>query len=330
MDQKANSVADMAAVLHMQAQPPTQEAVIKAKGRVRVDGRPVPKRGLHRKPTASVLEFQGKLGRTSIWWASLRDAEYAESWPGEVTHGRLAVVRGSALWPPPLGWAFEEVKVEREVEFETTVGEDGKIVETEIPREEDEDGAEMVDPMNGRAHRERVQERDSVMSEEEIRAREEERAAAEAEAVAQLQRDMLEEAAAGAGQREPEIRSEPQTESQPQEASQTEPKELGPEKMYAYVEEDGRQTAMPASTIWREIPKSVKWFDDGNKSIQEKIIDAEKRSGLWKEPKPEGEEEEEEGQRGGKGKKKKKKLDGSKDGKIPLADAAPTRASATV
>lgn len=106
MNQKANSIADMAAVLAMQARPPTEEELKKAERRVfgpiSLRGRPKPKRGDGSHTTAEVYEFRGKLDGVSIWWANTLDAEYAETWPEDVVHGTLAVNRSTPIWPPDL------------------------------------------------------------------------------------------------------------------------------------------------------------------------------------------------------------------------------------
>jgi hypothetical protein len=101
MDQKANSIADMAHVLSMQARPPTPEVIKRAKYLVRTDKRPVAKRGPGSRKTHNVFEFQGRIQGTTVWWANVLDAEFAETWPAEVVHGKLAVSRNTAVWPPP-------------------------------------------------------------------------------------------------------------------------------------------------------------------------------------------------------------------------------------
>ena len=111
MDQKANSIADMAAVLALQARAPTEKEVDRAKFFVRTDGRPVAKRGKGSQRTNDVIEFQGRIGGTSVWWVDLLDAEFAETWPVQVVHGRLAVNRGTAVWPPPEELVVKEVEL---------------------------------------------------------------------------------------------------------------------------------------------------------------------------------------------------------------------------
>lgn len=111
-DQKANSVADMAAVLAMQARPPNKGDIQRAKFFVRTDGRPPAKRGFGSRRGHNVFEFQGRIMGTSIWWADMLDAEFAATWPEEVVHGRLAVNRGTAIWPPPEELASKEYEVQ--------------------------------------------------------------------------------------------------------------------------------------------------------------------------------------------------------------------------
>ena len=102
MDQKANAIADMAAVLAIQARQPSAEEIAKANRRVNSrKGVPKPKYGLGSWETSDVLEFQGKVDGVSVWWANPTDAEYAETWPEPVRHGPLAVARYTAVWPPP-------------------------------------------------------------------------------------------------------------------------------------------------------------------------------------------------------------------------------------
>ena len=118
MDQKANSIADMAAVLAIQARPPeswlvkkmerlvdTKEWYLPQEGETRdkkviQPSWPRAKRGRNSRIGHRVFEFQGKIDGTSIWWADPSDAEYAETWPVEVVHHNLDIVRGHPRWPP--------------------------------------------------------------------------------------------------------------------------------------------------------------------------------------------------------------------------------------
>ena len=119
-DQKPYAVADMAAVLALQARAPNAEELRTHQRRVWLseNKRVRPKRGPHSRLTAAAFEFQGLVDRVGVWWAQVRDAEYARTWPVAVQHGRLAVNRGKPVWPPPRGWAVEEVKVRVEEEEE--------------------------------------------------------------------------------------------------------------------------------------------------------------------------------------------------------------------
>ncbi|MCJ1401191.1 hypothetical protein MMC11_004403 [Xylographa trunciseda] len=122
MNQKANSVADMAAVLLIQSREPTEREVAAAKRKVRTDGRPLAKRGKGKQASAEALTIKGSVEGVRIRWADLLDAEYAETWPAEVVHDGLEKHRYTAAWPqaPPLvpeeEMLAEEVMGEDEVE----------------------------------------------------------------------------------------------------------------------------------------------------------------------------------------------------------------------
>ena len=99
MDQKANSVADIAAVLIQQEKGSRKEVdspdatepsktVQTSKGRSR-----------QRTIEAESSDVQGVEGVT-IAWRSLFDAEYAESWPEAVVHDELKYDRHT-IGPPP-------------------------------------------------------------------------------------------------------------------------------------------------------------------------------------------------------------------------------------
>ena len=100
MNQKANSIADMAAVLLFQAKEPSAEELKKAERKVRTDGRPLAKRGFGRQASAQVYTARGSVEGVRIRWANLTDAEYAETWPEAVIHDWLEKHRYVAAWPP--------------------------------------------------------------------------------------------------------------------------------------------------------------------------------------------------------------------------------------
>jgi hypothetical protein len=116
MNQKANSIADMAHVLAMQAREPTPEELERAdrmvNGPPNKRGRPKPKRGPGSQQTAEVYEFRGKVDAVSIWWKNTLDAEFAETWPAAVQHGEMSTNHYTIVWPPP-----EEVVGEAEAEL---------------------------------------------------------------------------------------------------------------------------------------------------------------------------------------------------------------------
>ena len=127
MNQKANSIADMAAVLLLQSKPLTKEEVERKRRMMRMDGRPLAKRGRGSKPRVAdeaSIEVDGRTGSVQgvrIKWADILDAEFAETWPEEVLHEGLERHRYTAAWPQgePLesreGWVEEEdVEVEGE------------------------------------------------------------------------------------------------------------------------------------------------------------------------------------------------------------------------
>ena len=114
MNQKANSVADMAAVLLLQAKEPTEQELNAAKRKVRTDSRPLAKRGKGTQASAEALTIKGTVEGVKIRWADILDAEYAETWPAEVVHDGLEKHRYTAAWPPapPLMPAEEELAEE--------------------------------------------------------------------------------------------------------------------------------------------------------------------------------------------------------------------------
>jgi len=133
MNQKANSIADMAAVLLQQAKPPTEEELAAAERKVRTDGRPLAKRGIGRQATADALRIKGSVEGVRIRWSNILDAEYAETWPKEVVHDGLERHRYTAAWPPapPLLPAEErDREALNEKKLEDSSEESKKAVET--------------------------------------------------------------------------------------------------------------------------------------------------------------------------------------------------------
>ncbi|MCJ1338895.1 hypothetical protein MMC09_004184 [Bachmanniomyces sp. S44760] len=142
MNQKANSIADIAAVLLQQERPPTEEELARADAKLRPPGKigkpNKPHYGLQRQDQAEA-KVMGTVEGVTIQWADILDAEYAETWPKDVVHGGLAKSRYTAAFPR-VGddWTEEERRVQEEVEREV-------MEERAREREEMEDGGSEVD-----------------------------------------------------------------------------------------------------------------------------------------------------------------------------------------
>lgn len=101
MDQKANSVADLAAVLLIQEKGPDPKKVEDAERKMK---RVEKKRMMHGKdsvkttPVDLAKEMPGVEG-VMVRWANLLDAEYAEYWPEAVVHDDLRKNRYTAAFP---------------------------------------------------------------------------------------------------------------------------------------------------------------------------------------------------------------------------------------
>ena len=106
MNQKANTVADIAAVLLQQEKGPTEEQLQRAQRRVRRKG-PAAKKGPGRQQVNQV-EGSGGCKGIMVRWSDLRDAEYAETWPTAVLHDVLEKSRYTAAFPP-----FQAVEAEK-------------------------------------------------------------------------------------------------------------------------------------------------------------------------------------------------------------------------
>ena len=101
MNQKANSVADLAAVLLQQEKGPGVHRVERAKKRMermehlkRVKGEEKVKKA----PVDVGRELGGVEG-VVVRWADLGDLEFAERWPEAVVHDELKRARYTAAWP---------------------------------------------------------------------------------------------------------------------------------------------------------------------------------------------------------------------------------------
>ena len=146
MNQKANSVADMAAVLLQAEKGPTEEQIAAAKRRLNTGGRPPAKRGVGTQMKSEIMEIAEKgVAGVKIHWANILDAEYAETWPAAVVHDTLAPSRHTAAFPA--GPAIPGEKVVESASSEEAIsaggtggsgreGEGGGDVIAEEPKEE--------------------------------------------------------------------------------------------------------------------------------------------------------------------------------------------------
>ncbi len=123
MDQKANSVADLAAVLQLQESGPSEERILNAerrRRRVETLKRQKGEDKVKKAPIDVASELGGVKG-VQVKWADPLDARFAEAWPGGVHHGGLLKSRYTAAFP-----AVEIVKDEEGVRKEFVVdGGDG-------------------------------------------------------------------------------------------------------------------------------------------------------------------------------------------------------------
>lgn len=100
MNQKANTVADLAAVLLQQERGPSAEKIEQTERRIRAVEKLRRQKGENKvkKRPVPVTEMMGVEG-VKIRWANLLDAEYAETWPPAVVHGILEKQRYTAAFP---------------------------------------------------------------------------------------------------------------------------------------------------------------------------------------------------------------------------------------
>ena len=101
MNQKANSVADLAAVLLQQEEGPRKKRVESAERRIRRVQKLKKQKGeanVTKRPVDVGKELSGVEGVT-VRWTNLQDADYAEAWPVDVEHDVLERSRYTAAFP---------------------------------------------------------------------------------------------------------------------------------------------------------------------------------------------------------------------------------------
>jgi len=101
MNQKANSIADLAAVLLQQEEGPSEEKLERQARRFkRVEGLKRQK-GPHKvkQDPVDVGKEMGGVEGVCVRWADMLDLEFAETWPEAVEHDELKKNRHTAAWP---------------------------------------------------------------------------------------------------------------------------------------------------------------------------------------------------------------------------------------
>ena len=101
MNQKANSIADLAAVLQLQEKGPSEERIQSAERRRRRVETLKKQKGedkVKKAPIDVAAELRGVEG-VKVRWANPSDAEFAEAWPERVVHGGLEKSRYTAAFP---------------------------------------------------------------------------------------------------------------------------------------------------------------------------------------------------------------------------------------
>lgn len=102
MDQKANSVADLAAVLLQQERPPTEDAIAKSERKLKHKEKMMRQKGPAKVKGTPVLAplMSGGVEGVRVRWADMLDAEFAQTWPAGVVHDELGKHRYTAAFPP--------------------------------------------------------------------------------------------------------------------------------------------------------------------------------------------------------------------------------------
>ncbi|KAL9101400.1 MAG: hypothetical protein Q9163_003335 [Psora crenata] len=101
MNQKANSIADLAAVLLQQEEGPSKERVESAQRRIKRAEKLRKQKGdknVNKRPVDLGKELQGVEG-VRVRWTNLQDADFAEAWPLHVEHDVLERSRYTAAFP---------------------------------------------------------------------------------------------------------------------------------------------------------------------------------------------------------------------------------------
>ena len=134
-DQRANAIADMAAVLSG-----------RGLGNLIAEANAAPPKPWHASKPEYVAKRKSKrLYRATIFWADRNDRKYAREWTGNVSHERIKVILGANYWHDPQPDRGElvvvrpkaemEVEAEAEPEAEAAQGMGENVVGGERPEE---------------------------------------------------------------------------------------------------------------------------------------------------------------------------------------------------
>lgn len=113
MNQKANSIADLAAVLLQQEKGLSEERLERQEKKMKRVERLKKQKGAHRvkKDPVDLRREMGGVKGVCVRWVDMLDAEFAETWPEAVVHAELKKRRYDAAWPV-MGQEEAPMKVE--------------------------------------------------------------------------------------------------------------------------------------------------------------------------------------------------------------------------
>ncbi len=127
MNQKANSIADLAAVLLQQERGPTTEQIERSERRVKRVEQLKRQKGPNKVKKKPILaqELGGTEG-VMVRWANIFDAEFAETWPVAVVHDVLGKSRYTAAFPPAKGTVTSQRQQKGLELVQTNINKDGE------------------------------------------------------------------------------------------------------------------------------------------------------------------------------------------------------------
>jgi hypothetical protein len=149
MNQKANSIADLAAVLLQQERGPTTEQIERSERRVKRAEQLKRQKGPSKVKKKPILarELGGTEG-VMVRWANILDAEFAETWPVAVVHDVLGKSRYTAAFPPAKRTATSQ-RQEKGLELvQTNINKDEEKEISSLIKEGEKEIASLVQPVS--------------------------------------------------------------------------------------------------------------------------------------------------------------------------------------